>query len=75
MVHVQWVDSMRTGGWRSRNEAVEDFERDDLACESVGFLLAENDERVMICRDRSARLVDDTMIIPRVAIRSVKELK
>jgi hypothetical protein len=80
-VAVSWVDSVRTTGWRTADEARADLEQDDfLDCETVGFLVGETAERVILALNHQhvtggEEMVGETIIIPRQAIRSVRELR
>jgi hypothetical protein len=68
---------MRTTGWRSRSEAIAELGKPDiLQCESVGFLVEQTNERIMLALnvqavDGGEPMVGETIIIPRPMIVSI----
>lgn len=77
-VQVEWIDSISDGSWVTREEAVTRAQKGDiLACTSVGLLLADTDDYVLLATShmRDGDLVQGLLQIPRVAVRGVKELR
>jgi hypothetical protein len=77
-VQVTWIDSISDGAWVTREEAVSRATKDDiLDCTSVGLLLADTDDYVLLATShmRDGDLVQGLLQIPRVAVREVKELR
>lgn len=71
---VKWVDSGGRNSWMSMDEA----ERENVCqCESVGWIVSDNEERIVIVqsRDHSNGTVHSTMTIPKVAVKSVQYLR
>ena len=70
---------MRETGWRSVKDAMSQFVRADyLECESVGFVVFENEERLMLALnhqniDGSDEMVGETITIPKAAIFERRE--
>ncbi len=77
MVEVEWVDTSTWDSWDSREAAVERAETDDLGVHSCGYLLYDTDQGV--CLTQSVSDVDDivhaVLLIPREAVKSVREVK
>lgn len=72
-VRVEWVDSMGTAGWR-------DYSPADLRCTSVGILVDQNDERVVIANsvahaNQGTGYYHDVLEIPRAAVKRIRRLK
>ncbi len=71
-VLVEWVDTGVIHGWlpqESNGNCI-------AHCESVGFLVKENDEGITICFGRSDQgLVMEKKTIPKGCIKSIKELR
>lgn len=75
LVHVVWVDSVASDlGWTSPDEAGVTSKE---PCETVGFLLRENADEVVVALSWSPNTeqVCSTMTIPRVAVRSIRPLR
>jgi L-alanine-DL-glutamate epimerase-like enolase superfamily enzyme len=71
IVYVRWDDSMGTTGWSE----VSDYDRvlddaDYLRCESVGFLVGERPDRLLLALSKTKKgdRAADTITIPRAAI-------
>jgi len=69
IVLVKWEDSASASGWT---------DEDDLApaeCETVGYLLKKNKDRVVVVQSTSdIAHYDNRFAIPRGCIKSIKEL-
>lgn len=70
-VCIEWVDSHSTSGWQLDHEPI------DLACISVGILIQDRPDRVVIAQSLAAANGEycDFMEIPRVAVKRVKRLR
>jgi len=73
MVHVFWVDSMSRQGWVDHKPSI------SLKCESVGFMLEKNKERIVLAKSYShgehAVSWGDHMHIPMCAVTKIRVLK
>ena len=73
LVHVTWVDSSSSRGWRS----LEDFKQEEmLVCESIGWLLDRNRERILIAGTRCDN--DDWAerhTIPMACVKKIRRLQ
>ena len=79
-VQIKWTDSYTiSSGWTFK----EDFPDivDDI-CFSIGYIVNETDKHIVVCphisnaiEEEKYRKFDGTMIIPKVAVLEIKELK
>jgi hypothetical protein len=73
--YIEWVDSCHhTSGWFMLNEIDYAFEDPLLTCKSVGFVIYEDDHKVILAadlmyEDRENEQVSRRMTIPKVAIK------
>ncbi len=82
-VEVEWLDSRSHGGWSTVELYMQRMLDGGLACKSSGYLLDQNDERVVILQSQAeSGSITDAIQIPRVAItkmtvflRSTEEVK
>ena len=77
LVLVEWVDSNGGGGWDEPKTVLRNAEENTLGCETVGWLLAENDRYLLVASSRttsSDKQVRDAMQIPRCAVLRVRTL-
>lgn len=77
LVLVEWVDSQGGGGWKDLRDALRDADENTLACESVGWLLKETEDWVLLAgtvTTSSDRQVCDPMQIPRCAVARIRSL-
>jgi hypothetical protein len=78
---VRWVDSVRTTGWRTLDEALAELDQSDfLDCVSVGILVGETDERLMLAINSQhvtggLPMVGETIVIPRQSVTAVRLLR
>lgn len=77
MVLVKWIDSGGDGRWLNRNDILE---HGGLAsCESVGWLIHEDDEKIILGLSLNRSTQNDDvqgyMAIPKVAVSSVIDLR
>jgi hypothetical protein len=75
IVQVEWVDSTHVHGWRPLDEAREDDEASDMLCRSVGYLLRDEPDFLVLVQSAAVTHVDARLQIPRVSIRQVHELE
>ena len=70
--YVQWLDSMGTAGWT-------EFEAADMRCESVGFVVHEDDDSLSLSASYShgatSRKWNDIIQIPKRAITRRRAVK
>jgi hypothetical protein len=77
-VQVEWVDSVSHDGWDNHEAAVTRAATPGvLDCTSVGLLLANTDDYVLLCTThmRDGDLVQGLLQIPQVAVREIKGLR
>lgn len=79
-VYVEWVDSMAISGWFSPRIVAE--EAGGLRCETLGFLVHEDEESVTVSSSVSLtpkgdgiNSSSDPMSIPRCAIRVLRYIE
>jgi hypothetical protein len=72
-VHIKWVDSANLFG--DRWGKLEDIDDDETFCETMGFLVKENDHSVYVAGSVSPEEVGSVMQIPRVAIKELRDLE
>lgn len=75
LLEIDWVDSHAANGWMPLNRAIEPA---SLACRSVGYLLADNRDSIVLgahlCLNEEDNvpdkigMIDGHMIIPKCAI-------
>lgn len=78
-VEVEWLDSMSAPGWSpwseiERNE-VDDVDGARLVQRSTGYVLVDDEVRLVLAASIGTESGCDVMTIPRVAIRSVTALR
>lgn len=79
-VFVEWIDSSSYDRWQTV-EYMEECSKRTLDCHSAGFLFKEDKDRVSICTSRALNdegnydSVNHIIVIPRVAIKSMRKLK
>lgn len=73
IVLVNWVDSkMSEKSWHSEDDA----KCWDISnCQSVGFLLADNDTKIVLAQCWGDANVNGVLAIPKVSIKSIKKLE
>lgn len=71
LIWIQWMDSASADGWHRE----EDLEREPLVCESVGWLVLENDKmRVLAGSISDSDQFAVLMYIPNVSVLKIKRL-
>ncbi|MFA5377142.1 MAG: hypothetical protein WC455_15430 [Dehalococcoidia bacterium] len=71
-VIVEWLDASFAEIQANSHDAAQ-FE--PITMRSVGFLFAENDNKVVICQDDLGDTGRQLLVIPRCSILRVKEVK
>lgn len=76
IVEVVWIDSNTIGGWHRTADMLASVTDGAMECRSVGYVFFENDERLVLIGDQNDNdQVAEAMTIPKVAIKSVRDLK
>jgi hypothetical protein len=70
VVKVDWVDSDGFDGWHHPEEEFEVSK-----CVTVGILAKESKDAIRIDQSQSKSKVDNTITIPRCAIKKIKRIK
>lgn len=74
MILIDWVDSYSSSGWKGRDE----LEVTVANCQSVGFLVNENESAVVIALSRTTedgfKPFGHLLTIPKCSIRRRKRL-
>jgi hypothetical protein len=78
---IEWLDSASWNDWRDVEWYVKKATREQLLHRSCGYVLADNEDAIMLAlsltddEDERDRMAAEVMLIPRVAILKVKELR
>ena len=64
---VEWVDSSSSDGWDEKHSIEEDFD-EDLTCYSVGFVVYESDDRIVLLSHDGSKLWSTRITIPKVCV-------
>lgn len=72
IVIVEWEDSFSVAGWHDREEMKE---QNPSKCVSVGVLLNETSEKLVVCPNLSHFNVADIMSIPKKCVTKLRQLK
>ena len=76
-VEVTWLDPHASGGWRAPDDELD--RAVPLTCTSVGYLLRQDEERLVLVQssadDQGDELVADSLAIPAAVIRKVRRLR
>ena len=77
LIWISWVDSTEYSRWNNREDLEEDFDKDTLLCESVGWIIKEDKDRLMIGPhySKGTNSFSGTFSIPKVAIKEIVEIK
>lgn len=78
IVEIIWVDSDHSASWEKLEDVLED--QAGLECKSVGYLVADKEDRVIIASSMTAdpereEHISYYMAIPRQAILSIREYR
>jgi hypothetical protein len=68
LVFLRWIDSHQVAGWQSDDDWDVQFTTFEMRCESVGWIYREDDEKVLLVRDRSDESMGAGIFIPKIAI-------
>lgn len=75
VVHVNWVDAASLGGWRSLKAANEFVEGDLNSVDSVGLLMHEDDEKLVLIQTHGKNEVMGLFEIPKGCVKSITTLE
>ena len=78
LVLIEWIDPFSSGGWLDRETAVEEAKARDRLCKTVGWLLYEDAELVVVAGSVGVMDVDqigDVFEIPRRVINRIVDLR
>ena len=70
---IKWLDSQAVYNWNSRDEYEKTY-KDDLTITSVGFVVYESEDRVMLLMNNGVEQWDMMMCIPKVCIVNREQL-
>lgn len=74
IVWIEWLDSCMNHGWREENSI--NLESGRLRCESIGFLVSETDDLVVVSASwDSVESFADPITIPRCSITKMQEVE
>lgn len=71
-VYVLWVDSANL--FEDRWAKLDDIDDEETFCETMGFLVKENDHSIFVAGSVAPDEIGSVMQIPRVAIKQQREL-
>lgn len=72
LLKIIWIDSVSTNAWTPQ-DSLEEIVIQNIT--SVGYLVNETDDAITIASHIALHEVDGIMCIPKVCIKSRKELK
>jgi hypothetical protein len=74
IVWIEWLDSNLNHGWLQKGSIAREV--DHLRCQSIGFLVAENDDVVSVSASWDlSETFADPLSIPRCAITKMQEVE
>ena len=74
VVKVKWIDSCPLHGWNSKESFANFCEEANYECLSVGLLVFEDDNFIVLLQTIGIYQVSETMKIPKVAIKEMHKL-
>lgn len=76
-VEIEWLDSISEGRWNDREQIERQANRANMLHRSVGYLLMDNDDFVLLAGSRGETNENyaDTMQIPKVAVLAIHDLR
>ena len=74
IVEIEWLDSQGYAQWQDKKEMSAWAEEEKMICHSVGYLLKEYKDRVVIVQSESSGCYGEGLIIPCVAIVKMSRL-
>lgn len=82
LLEVDWLDSSSMSSWRSFDEAMAWARGHALGAKTIGYLIYESDDRIALVQNfgfenpaGGASQVDSVMVIPKVSIISIREVR
>ena len=73
VIEIEWLDSQGFSEWQSK-EVMEDWS-DSLVCHSVGYLLRQDENRVVIIQSESFTSYGEGLMIPKISIVKMNVLR
>lgn len=79
LVEVHWLDAEADGAWTPIRDVLADYDPPPTV-RSVGYVLADNEQGLIIAGDVGTKLEDDQhvnrpMVIPKACVQKVRRLK
>jgi hypothetical protein len=68
---VTWEDATCYSGWTCPNS----IDYDLVQCETVGYLLSKNKEKIVLSMTKGIESVAEVMVIPTKWCKEIKEIK
>ena len=63
-IYVKWLDSSGYNGWVDKHEFSDDLQE----IKTVGFLVSEHEDRIVVCSHISDHTLGSPIVIPKFAI-------
>lgn len=73
LVLINWIDPACASGWNGPHEANDRWGK-TLECKSVGWIIKEDKQKVMIASSISPDELGDLFVIPKVCINKITPL-
>ena len=71
-IYVRWIDSSGIDGWVNRDSL--EFSDQMQTIETVGYLVEEHNDRIVVASSVSKEQINSPLIIPKIAILERKTL-
>jgi hypothetical protein len=71
IVEVEWLDIVTRPGWMSHRE----HETGPMECRTVGYVLKDNDQEIVLSASWSTQDRADTTTIPKGVVKNITEWK
>jgi len=68
-VKIVWLDACSQSGWENRNEQILP---ELIECQTLGFVVAENDQAIKVAQTINHDQYNATISIPKSQIKSVR---
>lgn len=80
IVEVVWLDSEHHADWEGLSKVLEEQESVSLGCRSVGYLIADKEDRVILSTSYTSEESEEAQVsyyitIPKIAVLDIKELR
>lgn len=77
IVEIEWLDTMSTSGWQTKDDRLRQTKIEDMDHRSIGYLLKRGPEYVVVAQSVGEQHdnVGDTLMIPRQAVKKVTVLR